>query len=563
MMTTDASEKQIDALIAQMTPEEKVGQVFLLAFSGSRTDEARRLFVDYGIGASYISSDNIPTPQAAAALSRTLQGFAAQTRLRLPLLLGADQEGSWGVMVPHSATGPGNMALGACADPAVTEAMYGVIARELRAVGLNMLFAPCADCNSNPANVCIGMRSFGEPPALVGALTAAAVRGVRQAGVVATVKHFPGHGDTATDSHRGIPRVERDRAALQAIDLLPFAQGIAAGAEMVMTSHILFPALDPNQPATLSRIILQDVLRGQLGFDGVVLSDSMNMQAIRRNYALAEAEIAALQAGVDLIMLAEEHYNHDAARYLEQQTAMLDRVAEAVRTGVIAAERIDDAVRRVLRLKVGLGSAQDEAARARSPEIVGSAEHRAVELRAARESVAVLRGADRFAPLSANAPFALVNTTARAAYAPIDKTRGIGPSQSTPAFDLFVQALQARTATFTLLTAEEVLAGALPPLGVPVVAVTENYPLPGMDFDQHTQAPVIQRLAQAAPGRLTVVALRDPYELVALPAEIVYVCAFSFRSCAAQAAAEVMLGERVPVGHSPVSVPGTEVRARG
>src|SRR5215207_921303 len=177
--------------VESMTLEEKIGQLFLLAFSKNRLDEARILFEQYFVGASYISNDNVPTPEAAVDLTTQLQNFAASTRLKIPLLLGADQEGVWGVMVPASCTGPGNMALGATGRPDDAYAMYEVIGRELLSVGLNAVFGPAADCNSNPYNSIIGMRAFGEKPGLVGAMTAAAVRGAQAGGVIATLKHFP------------------------------------------------------------------------------------------------------------------------------------------------------------------------------------------------------------------------------------------------------------------------------------------------------------------------------------------------------------------------------------
>jgi len=166
----------------------------------------------------------------------------------------------------------------------------------LKAVGLNAVFSPCADCNSNPNNSIIGMRAFGEKAGLVSAMTTGGTQGLHESGINSTVKHFPGHGDTTLDSHRGIPFVNRSRDALFAIDLSPFKQGIKAGTDMVMTSHIIFTALDPDNPATLSSAILKDVLRGQLGFEGVIVSDSMNMQAILKNYTSAEAAIRAFNA---------------------------------------------------------------------------------------------------------------------------------------------------------------------------------------------------------------------------------------------------------------------------
>jgi beta-N-acetylhexosaminidase len=488
----------------------------------------------------------------------TRQAYAASTRLKIPLLLGADQEGSWSVMTPHSATGPGNMALGATGNPETAYTMYGVFAAELAAVGLNAVFAPCADCNSNPHNSIIGMRAFGEKPDLVGAMTAAAVRGAQDKGLIATIKHFPGHGDTREDSHRGLPRVDRSADDLRRIDLFPFAEGIEAGAAMVMTSHILFPALDPERPATLSPTILGDVLRGEMGFNGVIVSDSMNMQAMQKHYPTEQGVIIALNAGVDLVMLAEEHYNHDAATYLKQQRGLIAAVIEAVKTGNLPLSRVDDAVGRVLRLK-------DQYKLQTQPQlksdVVGSPAHRQAELDIARQAVAILRNSDNLLPLQPMQRVALVNTTRRESYGILGATRGIGPNQTTAAFDTFAEAVAKFTSEVDLVTAEAILEGFTLPPDIPILAVTENYPLPGIDFDQTSQPDVIRRLAEQAPERLIVVGLRDPYELRYLPEVRAYLCAFSFRPPAAQAAADVLFGVIPANGRTPVSVPEAGIKA--
>lgn len=543
----------IERLLRDMTLAEKVGQMFLLAFSKQWVDEARILFEQHYVGAAYISNDNVPTAQAAARLTEQVQRYARNTPHGIPLLLGADQEGAWGVMVPESATGPGNLALGATNDPQIAFEMYRVIGQELRAVGLNALLAPCADCNSNPANTIIGMRSFGEYPERVAAMTAAAVRGAEAGGVIPVVKHFPGHGDTRLDSHRGLPEVTRTRDELRRIDLYPFAEGIRAGVPVVMTAHILFPAFDAERPATLSPVILQEVLRGELGFDGVILSDSMNMRAMRKHYDPADAALQAFNAGVDLLMLAEEHYDHDAEQYLARQTALIRAVIAAVEGGQLPLSRVDDAVGRVLRLKQRLDDAP------RAPEQVGTAEHRAVELRAARQAVTVLRDQARMLPLKPDQPVLLVNCTIRSAYRDLGATRGIGPNQTTPAFDYFRDAVQKLFTSVRVIDAETVLAGrdlrAEIQAAAAVIAVTENYPLPGMDFDQESQPQVVRALHAQAGDKLVVMALRDPYELERLGGIPAYVCAFSFRPCAAQAAAEALAGVYTPAGVSPVSIP--------
>jgi beta-N-acetylhexosaminidase len=545
----------IDAMLHDMSVEEKVGQLFLLAFAGNRLDEARVLMEEQLVGAAYISNDNIPTPAAAFELSSELQSFANQTRLKIPLLLGVDQEGTWSVMSDGSTMGPGNMALGATHNPEVVYQMYEVLGKELMAVGLNVLLAPCVDCNSNPSNSIIGMRSFGEFPEHVAAMSVAAIKGAIAGGVIPTVKHFPGHGDTTLDSHRGLPSVARNRTELERIDLAPFKAGIEAGVQIVMTSHILFPALDTKNPATLSHTILQTVLREELGFEGVIISDSMNMHSMKKNYHPHHAAIQAINAGVDLLMLAEEHYDHDAERYLQQQQALIGAVINAVRTGSIAMSRVDQAVRRVLRLKAQVEN-KPTVSQAQALAVVGSAAHRQVELNAALKAITILKDEAQRLPLAADTAVVIVNTTARSSYSALGNTRGIGPNQRKPAFDTFAEAMQGKRDKLTILSAEEVLGNsAAIPENALVVAVTENYVLPGMDFDQTTQQTIIELLLKHVGNRLIVAALRDPYELRDFPYIPAYICAFSFRPCAALAMSTVLCGETSAVqGKSPVSI---------
>ena len=543
-----------DRLLGEMTLEEKVGQLFLLAFEAANIDAAELLFERYFVGGSYLSNDNLPDPATAAAMTARIQGFAARTRLALPVFLGADQEGAWQVMYPDSCPGPGNMALGASGDPEQARAMYRVIGEEVRAVGLHATFGPCADCNTNPANAIIGTRSFGERPELVAAMTAAAVEGVLEGGAIPTLKHYPGHGDTTLDSHRGLPTVDRSRDELLAVDLLPFARGVAAGAPLVMTAHILFPALDPDRPATLSPVILDEILRGELGFDGAVISDSMNMHSMRTVYDPVDAATQAINAGVDILMLAEEHYDHDAA-YLERQVALIEGLREAVRGGRISEARLDRAVGRVLRLKTAIPEIPSR------PEAVGSEAHRRVEAATALAATAALRGVTELLPLQPAQSPVLVNTTRREAYRILGATRGIGPNQTDAAFDLFAAAVRRRAPGATVVSAEDVLEGHVTSTGGLIVAVTENHPLPGVDFDVRARDEVISQL-QASGERVLVVALRDPYELAQMGGVTDYLCTFGPHQASAEAAAAVLFGEAEPTGASPVSVPGTDVLAR-
>jgi len=547
------------SLLSKMSLEEKVGQMFLLAFAGKRLEEAGIMLQKHYVGGCYISQENAVTPEEALKLSITLQGFAKDTPHGIPLFLGADQEGTWGVLVPYSSTGPGNLALGATQNPAMTRQMYQVIGEELTAVGYNTVFAPCADVNSNPSNPIIGMRSFGEDPKKVAEHVAAAVNGAHTGGIITTAKHFPGHGDTSQDSHRSLSKVARSRSELDEIDLFPFNAAIQAGVDIVMTSHILFPALDSEYPATLSKMILQKLLRQEMGFTGVILSDSMNMGAMRKNYPPDESAVMAVLAGVDMIMLAEEHYDHDASLYLEKQLVTLRGVLDAVRQGRIPIECIDAAVSRILALKQRSGLFMQSTPSSEALQIIGSSARREIETTAAGAAVTLIRDASHLWPLPKEKPLVLINATPLPAYEILTRTRGIGPNQSQPAFEAFKDELLARNVKVTFFRYEQIQGlSSLPEVILDaklVLVVTEDYTLPGVDFDTDSQKMLVKRLSEQIGDRMIVIGLRTSYELAEYPDVSTYVCTFSSRPCAAIAAARAALGQIATKGQAPVSVP--------
>ena len=326
------------------------GELFLLAFSGQDPTPAIEMIKEYGLSGLYLSNDNIPNIYSALNLSKIIQKIAKNSGEKLPLLLGVDQEGTWSVMAEDSHPGPGNLALGSANDNNLTRQRYEDIAFELYQSGMNLVFSPCADVNTNPSNAIIGMRSFGTEPKNVGNHVASAVRGAKSGGVLTTLKHFPGHGDTYIDSHRDLPVVKRSKADVWEIDLTPFREGIKAGVDVVMTSHIIYKSLDPDNPATFSKIILQQILREELGFKGVIISDSMNMHALQKHYNPVDAAIEAISAGVDLIMLAEEHYDHDGD-YQKRQRFLIEGVIQAIKNGKIPEERLISALKRIRNLR--------------------------------------------------------------------------------------------------------------------------------------------------------------------------------------------------------------------
>ncbi|HYO88498.1 MAG TPA: glycoside hydrolase family 3 protein, partial [Candidatus Limnocylindrales bacterium] len=308
---------------------------------------------------------NIASPAHLRELSETLMA-AAQEGGQPPPLIGIDQEGGQLMAVTGGTTElPGNMALGATRSPALAREAGRVLARELLAMGANLNFAPCLDVNVNPANPVVGTRSFGDDPALVAELGAALIAGLQGEGVMASVKHFPGHGDTSSDSHYSAPVVSHDRARLDEVELLPFRAAIRAGAGSVMSAHVIYPALDPNAPATLSRAILTDLLRGELGFDGLVLTDAMDMAAVASEGALPSVR-AALMAGVDLVVLA----------HLPDQMALAAAVAD-LRDPVSEA--------RIMRARQAAPRSLP------SLSLLGSVEHRAIAQEIADQSITLVR----------------------------------------------------------------------------------------------------------------------------------------------------------------------------
>ena len=551
------SEREIDALIARMPLEHRVGQLFLLAYPGRDPGIIEPLIRRFGIAGCYISQDNAGSFQEARSSSARLQRMAGETPAALPLMLGVDQEGAWGVLVPESHTGPGNLALGACGEPRMIRDMYNAIGREMLSAGYNVLLAPCADVNTDPKSPIIGTRSFGEYPRRAASCVAAAVEGAAASGIIPTLKHFPGHGGTRGDTHREIPMVDKSEAELMDSHLLPFAQGIAAGAPIVMTSHIRFPAIDPLHPATLSPKILQGLLRDRLGFGGLILSDSMNMGAIRRHYDPGESTLMALQAGVDLVMLSEEHYDHDE-HYLSKQIASIERVKSAVEAGQLSEENLNRKLRRILRVKLNrMITCSPPLSQEENRELIR------IESEAARRGFVMLQRG--LWPLPSSGTTLCVNATPPSAYAKLMNPRGIGPNQEKPAFESFRETLESldgaqgrcSEARFEFLNYEETRGGADERLNqaAAIVAVTEDYPLPGEDFDVAEQQNLVVALAARFAPKMVILGLRSSYELDRYPRDITYICSYSSRSCSAIEAAKILAaGETVFTGEAPVSV---------
>lgn len=539
-------ELRINQLVASLSVEEKVGQLFMLAFAGQDLSYACELVQQFHIGGFYLTDDNAPDPEAAVQLANQLQQLAALRPCDAPLILGVDQEGAWGVLTHHTVLGPGNLALGVANNLVLTDALYQQYAEQMLQLGYNTILAPCADVNSNPDNPIIGQRAFGCEPALVSRHVSAAVRALTTKGAQACAKHFPGHGDTATDSHSGLPVVHLSRQQLLDSHLQPFIAAIAAGVPLIMTSHILYPELDPIWPATLSPAILTGLLRQQLGFDGVILTDSMNMGAMRRHYSPVAAAVQAIEAGADLIMLSEEHYENERTDYKQLQRATIEGVIAAVGQGELAENKLDQALRRVLRLRYQLSSKPApgfaQPVKTTSPSVL--------ELTAAKSAVRVLRNQAGHLPLrqqhcqTLNVAF----VADPAGYDQICNSRGIGPNDPIPASHACWQQLQlsasAQAIKLNLLSyaqLQQLLQGQLQlPAEQLLLLVTEDYPLPGEQLDLAAQQQKVTQACQLFQHQVLVLALRSDAELARYPQLSTYLCSYSSRRCSAIVAAEAL-----------------------
>ena len=506
----------------------KSGELFLLAFAGEDAEPAIEMIQEYGLSGLYLSNDNIPNINSALNLSQILQAAAKNRGDSLSLLLGVDQEGAWSVMAEDSHPGPGNLALGSAGNLPLTQQRYHDIAQELRQFGMNLVLSPCADVNTNPLNAIIGMRSFGNDPKNVGKHVAAAVKGALSGGVLTTLKHFPGHGDTSVDSHRDLPKVMRSKEDVWSIDLAPFRDGIKAGVDVVMTSHILFEALDSENPATFSKIILQEILREKLGFQGVVISDSMNMHALRKYYKPVDAAVAALSAGVDLIMLAEEHYDHDGD-YQKRQRDLIDGVTKAIQDGQIPEDRLYSAFERIrnLRRLAGRGS----------PEKSKGGDRFISSQKTAEKAMRLLQQHQDWSFPKTGSKLSVVRASSEQAFVPVIKTRGIGPNPRKSSFDCFVEELK-HSFEVNIREINENFSDQPEHL----IVILENYNLPGMDFDRSLDKATLDWAKKFTSCSITVVALRDSFDLPETK-PLTTLCTYSFREESANAAAKWLAGK--------------------
>jgi len=541
---------RVAAAMRSMSVEEKVGQLFFQNVYGSdaTTPDARNIPL-YGVaspaevvakyhlgGVIYFAwTDSVKNPAQITGLSNGLQKAAIESGAHVPLMIATDQE--QGVVTrigPPATQFPGSMALGAgrSVDDARTAA--AITGQELKAMGINTNFAPDADVNVNALNPVIGTRSFSSDPTLVSSMVAAQVKGYQKdAGINATAKHFPGHGDTATDSHTGIPNITHSKAQWEQIDAPPFKAAIKAGTNMIMSGHLVVPALDPSgDPATLSQPILTGVLRGELGYKGVIITDSLGMQGVRDKYGDAEVAVRAVLAGVDNLLMTPA------------MDASYDAVLAAVASGRISQKRLNESVTRILLLKLKQGilfHPYSDASRLDS--VVGTPAHLAAADAITDRTTTVIKNDDAALPMAASGKKILVT--------------GYGAATTTT----LAAALTRRSATVT-----QAVTGAAPTdaaiadavakaAGQDAVVVTTMKAWDTMVTDKlgGQQRLVAALIATGTP--VVVVAVRDPYDIAYLPGVRTYLATYSYSPVAIESAVRVIVGEVAPSGKLPVDIP--------
>ena len=405
----DPYETRARGILETLSAREKLEQMMVIdarTFDGENmtvlSDEVRKTLEEHCWGGFILFSENVESLSKLVRLTSDLQ-LAAKENSGLPLLIGIDQEGGRVERMPFTTHLPGNMALGASGNPNLSKAAANITGMELSALGINTDFAPCADINCEPANPIIGLRSFSDSPTIVSDHSIRFYEGLKEAGIIACGKHFPGHGDTDTDSHTSLPVIQKTKEEAEHMELVPFAALAKAGVPMIMSAHIRFPEIESGEyvskedgetitrPATLSKAILTGILREEMGYQGVIVTDSMQMDEIKKHFDPCDAIVLAIEAGADLVLMPAEITD---ASSIETLNGLMDAVMARLGKD-FSEERLDASVLRILKMKAEYGildqSTDPDAMTEKAEDLVGSRQNHAGIRAIADQGVTVLR----------------------------------------------------------------------------------------------------------------------------------------------------------------------------
>ena len=544
---TVPSDETLQALISQMSLADKAGQMMMAGFHGqSLADslELSTLISRHHVGGLVLLESNAHDPQQVAQLIAEAQNLATQTGSRIPLFVAINHEGGIVVRITEGVTGfPGNMAIAATGRPDYAYTAAALAAQELRAMGINMNLAPVLDVNDNPLNPIIGVRSFGQAPDLVVSLGRETIRGFQQNGVIAVAKHFPGHGSAATDSHVGLPVINKPAPQLEQVELPPFQMAVDEGIEAIMTAHIVVPAWEPTSglPASLSTAILTGILRGHMGFEGIIVTDSLGMGAIAGGWGQAQAAIEAVKAGADVVL---------STGPLEAQAAILQALIAAVQRGDIPLARIDESVLRILRVKVKYGLFEEKPDADLS--LVGSEAHQAAADEMALAAITLFRddadlvplpqdtqrllllSPDELPPATAGEGTLLAQALRQRGFEVTELVFNLDQSNSRDA--IYAQALRAAPANDVIIFGEWEL--------------VKRY----VNWSDQWQERLIAALQQSGKPVITI-AWRDPGAIIRIPQMPTFIIAYGTTAAQVRAVVKVITGQVVPQGHLPLTIP--------
>ena len=536
--------------VKKMSLEEKIGQMLMPDYRKWQGEnvtvmlpEIEQQVKELDLGGVILFRENVVETEQTARLVDAYQDASE----KFGMFISIDQEGGIVTRLQSGTDMPGNMALGAARSAQTASDVGQAIGEELHSLGINVNFAPTLDVNNNSDNPVIGVRSFSEDPKLTAELGVAYIKGMQKTGVVTTAKHFPGHGDTNVDSHVGLPEVPQEMDRLKEVELYPFQKAMDTGVDAIMSAHITFPKVDPTKviskktgeevavPATLSHKILTGLMRDEMNYDGLIVTDAMEMAAITEHFGTVDAAVMSVKAGTDIVLMPVG---------LKE---VRDGLVKAVKNGEISSKRIDESVKRILSLKLKRGIMKEEQPVPiedkiqEALQIVGSAEHKKIERKAAEQSITLVKNNNQVLPLAG------LDEAAKIAVVGSNYVQELGKSikdihDNTEIIELPAtyeltpeQEAKLREAEYIIIGSHTAnVAGRMPdsPQMARINDIIRNY-----------EAPVIT------------VAIRNPYDLMAFPDTDAYIAQYGFRTASFQASAAVIFGQVNPVGKLPVTIP--------
>lgn len=528
--------------LSSMSLREKIGQILMVGFDGTEaTSSIVEMIENDKVGSLCLFPRNIDTPEQVVQLTSDLQAAAERSEHPFPLIISIDQENGIVRRLKQGFTEfPGGMLLGAIDDVEATRKVSRATAEELNAVGVNMNLAPVMDVNNNPQNPVIGVRSFGERPEDVARHGVAFIKGHHDASVMTSVKHFPGHGDTAVDSHKDLPTIYHSMDRLEKIELLPFNEAIKSDTDTVMTSHIHFSALetDDAMPASLSKNVTTGLLREKMGYQGVVVTDCLEMNAVASTTGTAEGALQALKAGADLLLISHTH---------DLQKQALERIEDAISKGEVSEDRVNQAVERVWGLKKKYLSWKQDDSVQKVPSVVGGQDHEELARQQYQHGVTVVKN-DSVLPLNLNVKSkVLVISVSAKSHTPVEGKRN--QKTTLPAAVASCHANVAGCEVDPSLDHDDMdrVCKAADQADVVIFGADHAY-----GFEQQVQ--LVKRLEEKEKP-LIVVAIRNPYDLSRFPEVPVFITTYEPSTAAVQAAADMIFGKIDPEGKLPVTIP--------